>query len=237
MGKRLVYFGITFVMLFSVAGLFACDLGNDFASYKTTAKTALQNHADAKLQANDYSAEALTDIAVIVTNGKAAITDATDKPAVDAAKADAIQAINDVPQKEENVGTFYSLQEAYDEGLFTVQDLMSIAYYHDSLGGVDGTFIPTPKNPEVLNAETSNEICQAFFKMYIEPNNDESNNYSTIVTIDEVEILVYYGTYNDAVVFRMKANYVTPGAIREVIVGGITFTYNSGNDIFIWIKN
>ena len=102
MVKKLTILGIALIMLSLVAGLSACD-NLDLASYKTTAKTALQNHADAKLEANGYSAQGLADIAVILSDGKAAITAATDKPAVDTAKEDAIQAINAVPQKEEEM--------------------------------------------------------------------------------------------------------------------------------------
>ena len=133
-------------------------------------------------------------------------------------------------REDESVGEFYSLQEAYDNKLLTVQDLMSIAYYHGSLGGVSGDFIPTPKESEILDAELSNKIRNVFFELYVEPHVDEYD----IVTINDVEVSVYYGTYNSAVAVMMKDNFGSAGAIREIIVADITFTYNSGNDIIIW---
>ena len=69
---------------------------------------------------------------------------------------------------------------------------MSIAYYHGSLGGVARTFIPIPKEPETLSVEILNKIRQVFFKTYVEPKVDNFD----IVTIDDVEVLIYYGTYN-----------------------------------------
>ncbi len=117
MYKKLVYMGIALVMLFSLAGLSACD-NFDLAAYKTTAKTAIQNHADAKTQVNNYSADGLAEIAEIVTNGKAEITMASDKSAVDTVKEDAIQAINDVPQKEETL-IFPSVLEDFNLDEFT----------------------------------------------------------------------------------------------------------------------
>lgn len=108
---------------------------------------------------------------------------------------------------------------------------MSIAYYHGSLGGVIGTFIPTPENPETLSTQTINKIRQTFFKTYVEL----YVNVFDIVTINDVEISVYCGTYNGVVAIRMKDNFGFAGVIREIVISGITFEYSSGNDILIWI--
>lgn len=131
------------------------------------------------------------------------------------------------------MGKLVNLQEAYNSGLLNEQDLMSIAYYHGSLGGVIGTFVPTPKEPENLSAETTKTIRHIYFKTYVEQRVDDFD----ILNIDDVEILVYYGTYNGAVVVRMKDNFGFIGLIREVIIAGITFEYSSDNDILVWIDN
>ena len=134
---------------------------------------------------------------------------------------------------EVKMGKLESLHETYNKGLLNEQDLMSIAYYHGSLGGVTGTFIPTPKEPETLNTETTKKIRHIFFETYVEQKVDEFD----IVTIDDVEILLYYGTYNGVVVVRMKDNFGSVGVIREIVIAGITFEYSSGNDILVWIDN
>ncbi|MFA7030603.1 MAG: hypothetical protein WC179_10030, partial [Candidatus Cloacimonadaceae bacterium] len=95
-----------------------------------------------------------------------------------------------------------------------------------------GTFIPKPKEPETLSVETLNNIRQVFFKTYVEPMVDDFD----IVTVDDVEVLIYYGTYNGVVVVRMKDNFGSPGVIRKIVIAGITFEYSSGNDILVWIN-
>jgi hypothetical protein len=71
-----------------------------------------------------------------------------------------------------------------------------------------------------------------FFKTHVKPNISKYDK----VTIDDVEIIYYYGTYNDAVVIRMKDNFGSFGVIRKIVIAGITFEYNSGNDILVWVN-
>lgn len=139
-------------------------------------------------------------------------------------------ACND-PEKVK-LGRFESLQEAYNKNLLNEQDLKSIAYYHGCLDDSSGTFVATPKEPDTLSVETSNKICQLFFKTHVKPNISKHDK----LTIDDVEIIYYYGTYNGAVVIRMKDNFGTFGVIRKIVVAGITFEYNSGNDILVWVN-
>ena len=134
--------------------------------------------------------------------------------------------------EEVKMGRFESLQEAYNKNLLNEQDLMSIAYYHGSLENIPDTFIPIPKEPGALSVEMSNKICQLFFKTHVKPNISKHDK----LTIDDVEIIYYYGTYNGAVVIRMKDNFGTFGVIRKIVVAGITFEYNSGNDILVWVN-
>jgi len=118
-------------------------------------------------------------------------------------------------KEDKTMGTFYSLQEAYDEGLLTEQDLMSIAYYHGSLGGVAGTFAPTPKDPEIIGKELEKAIKQSFLDDFI----DEDG-----WTIDDFSIS-YYGTYDNAVAIFA----IFPGggidAPWNEIIAGVTFSY------------
>ena len=60
-------------------------------------------------------------------------------------------------------GRFYTLKEAYNGGLISKADLMSIAYYHnggrqynEEIMGED--FVPAPKTPEKLSPATENAI-------------------------------------------------------------------------------
>ena len=100
MSKKLVCLGMALVMLFSLAGLSACDLGNDLAGYKTAAKAGLETYAQEKGEGN-YTAENWTVIGGLVTEGKTAVDEAASTTAVDTAVETAEQSINDVPQKED----------------------------------------------------------------------------------------------------------------------------------------
>ena len=90
MKKKIIYLGIALVMLFSLAGLTACNL-TDLAAYKTTAKAELTTYADARC-AELSCAEASAAIQQIAADGKDAIEAAATKSDVniarDAAKAD-----------------------------------------------------------------------------------------------------------------------------------------------------
>jgi hypothetical protein len=100
-----------------------------------------------------------------------------------------------VNNKSFAVSKFYSLQEAYDQGLLTHEDLQSIAYYHNggyfdvneefTGWGYDENFTPVPKTPEILNVETENKIkeLQAYNLRTREPN----------ATAENVAIIEYYG--------------------------------------------
>ena len=71
-----------------------------------------------------------------------------------ACAAGVLVACNQEPQKR---GEFYTLQEAYDAGLLTTNDLKSIACYLSGDENTDG-FIPAPKVPAELSSETEQAI-------------------------------------------------------------------------------
>ena len=51
--------------------------------------------------------------------------------------------------KENKVGNFHTLKEAYDKGLLNKDDLENIAYYYNDLEMND--FNPKPKDPDVID--------------------------------------------------------------------------------------
>lgn len=52
------------------------------------------------------------------------------------------------------------------------------------------------------------------------------------LTIDDVAILDYYGTYNGAVVVRI--NRPALEVLTKIIVGGIEFTFSNANTALVW---
>ena len=99
---------------------------------------------------------------------------------------------------EEELGKFYSLQEAYDNGWLTREELLSIAYYYyeekfPSLGGrygneeiMDENYTPLTKTPATLDVEMDLEIRKAYVK-------------GNIYRVDTMEIQAYCGTYGECI--------------------------------------
>lgn len=126
-------------------------------------------------------------------------------------------------EEVESMGTLYSLQAAYDEGLLTVDDLRSIAYYHND----------NIQYPEVLDEK----IEQTIKKTYAEIIRTRSSNPHTEATTCDVSIIRYFGTYNDCVAVILFDSFTDyPSVMREKKIAGVTFVY-SGANITIWNKN
>ena len=128
-----------------------------------------------------------------------------------------------------NTGTFYSLQEAYDNGWLTQEDLMSIAYYHND-GRVYNEdimpedYVPQTKMPEVLSDETQLKIISAIY------------NVEDAETVD-ITITEYYGTYGDCIAVKESMHYRYGGGpcIDAILsVSGIKFCISIRNPIIIW---
>ena len=145
---------------------------------------------------------------------------------------------------KEPLWTFYTLQEAYDEGLLSVEDLKSIAYYHhngrqpifDEVNGwiyvgVEEGFVPTPKQPEKLNKQSENKMLKTWVTDY-------NSKHTESIKISNLFVERYYGTYNDcfAVIFDEKDSY-TSGISEFGEIANVSFVQNSNNPIQIWKEN
>jgi len=141
----------------------------------------------------------------------------------------------------ESQGAFYSLQEAYDNGWLTQEDLRSIAYYHH--GGKKAVkdnlehklvwmdeeegYTPIPITPEVLDAETEKQIKQT----RVNERHDEGNKSKA----KDISIVEYYGVYNGCIaVMLTERGYRYERILNGNIVNDIRFLYGTVNQILIW---
>ena len=111
------------------------------------------------------------------------------------------------------VGTFYTLQEAYDNGWLTQADLQSIANYNNN-------GIPYPES-------LSDYIAKSIKKSWAKK--EKEDNPATDITEEKVTICQYYGTYNDCVaviVDEWGAQYIDIHAPYTVEIGSVIFNYN-----------
>ena len=223
---------VVMLLMFSVMGLVACS-GDLLTDYKADAKAEIDAHVATKVEA-DYSEDNWATILGFVTTGKEAIDAAENKAGVDAAVSTAKTGIDNVP-KGENMGSFYSLQDAYDAGMLTVEDLRSIAYYQNR-GSDDESFVPKPKSPVTLSVETESAIKKSAVASYSSQKNDNGESMYPNVTTSDFTIIKYCGTYNGSIAIMLSELFdgYTPAVMARVVVAGVTFVYSSGNRIIIW---
>ena len=143
-------------------------------------------------------------------------------------------------------GTFYTVTEAYEKGLLTREQVLSIACYHNKEYSFvekefyddglitneeirDENYIPLPITPQTLSAEIEKSIKQTHLDAYY-----KDKDYSKL---SGVRIDSYYGTYNGCVAVMITDNYSGYNdALWLEEVAGIGICYNDGNRIMIWIK-
>ena len=121
---------------------------------------------------------------------------------------------------ETKLGNFYTLQEAYDGGMLTVEDLQVIAEYHEK-----GVSVPEPLSPDIENA-----IKEVAARNLREKENIED------ATADGFWIYRYYGTYNECVAFMIRGYilYTAEDLDENEIIAGVRFHYNDPNRIMVW---
>ena len=129
---------------------------------------------------------------------------------------------------EEELGKFYSLQEAYDNGWLTREELLSIAYYYNGRYGneeiMDENYTPLTKTPATLDLEMDLEIRKAYVK-------------GNIYRVDTVEIRAYCGTYGECIAVFMHGEGGYPDALDIEKVLDIQYVYpNIGLSIEIYKK-
>ena len=135
-------------------------------------------------------------------------------------------------------GTFYTLQEAYDNGYLTREDLLNIAYYNGDQERNESAlqnFEPTPIGE--LSEEISLKIRKYVAERY------RNNGYNPDVTAEHVSITNYLGCYNGYYVIRYLDNLTDRPAVDRdpeayvQEVAGIKFSYWNTSLILAWKNN
>jgi len=126
-----------------------------------------------------------------------------------------------------NEGRFYALDEAYNIGLFTRNDLVDIAKINNVnlyLPNVSDDFY-LDGNYAGLSVGVEDYIKGTYFSRFLE--------YGA--TIDDVWVESYYGNYNDTVVVMMGDNYNNYTNIERVShIDGLLFRFNNENNIMVF---
>ena len=171
--KRIIVFLFMLIVGSAILlSLFSCETKpinqeeNDVSleEYKANKAEELQTYADAKGEGN-YSVDGWLAVCSAIAEGKAAIAAQSTKPAVTIAFNEAIKAINKV-EKDIRSDRFYTLQEAYDKEMLTVENLQSIAGYHEA----------NTSTSEEINPENANRIKEIAARIMREDESDPVND-------------------------------------------------------------
>ncbi len=212
MRKRLAFL-LVLLIVFLLSGCSTIPLEKkELEEYKNIAIQELNIYLETKLTNNFYDDVGHNNLVSIVENGIVKITKCREKTAIDLIKSEA-QRDMDFVEPMESVGQFFSLQEAYNNKILTVNEIKKIAAC----------------NFEVEELES--KIQYAIKKLYLESLND--SDYPN-KKIEDISILHYYGQYGNCYVVQIIDAYADfPAVESECVVAGIVVKY-SGPPIIVW---
>ena len=212
MRKRLAFL-LVLLIVFLLSGCSTIPLEEQkLEEYKYVAIQELNIYLETKLTNNFYDDVGHNNLVSIVENGIVKITKCREKTAIDLIKSEA-QRDMDYVEAMELVGEFFSLQEAYNNKILTVNEIKKIAAC----------------NFEVEELES--KIQYAIKKLYLESLKD--SDYPN-KKIEDISILHYYGQYGNCYVVQIIDAYADfPAVELECVVAGIVVKY-SGPPIIVW---
>ena len=133
-------------------------------------------------------------------------------------------------------GTFYTLQEAYDNGYLTREDLLNIAYHNGDRERNESAlqnFEPTPIGE--LSEEISLKIRESLAKHF------RDIERAPEATANDFTIVIYLGCYNGYYAFRYSDAFTgypeNIGGHYSQEVGEILYTYSYSSSIRLWKEN
>lgn len=141
-------------------------------------------------------------------------------------------------KQTDDIGTFYNLREAYEEGLLTVENVQSIAdYYHGTLEYSESLDIKVEQKIKETRAQILNLEISRVSGMSKFPD----------AKAEDVTVLRYLGEYNGSFAVMIKdiyhdwlfdsnnkLTYPSDGYLRPNIVADVEFDYYDVNSILVW---
>lgn len=129
--------------------------------------------------------------------------------------------------KTKDYGEFYSLNDAYENGILTYEDLLSIAYYNN--GGISGNegSMSSDFKPKPIDGSLSDKDIRKI----------KSTKAKTDEEYDAYSIDAFYGIYHNAVVLKLSNSLEDiPAVVSEEYVEGIHFIYPTYS-ITVFVEN
>lgn len=197
----------------------------ELIDYKTTAIDNLFSYVKNVMEENYYSENAYVSILDILQESITHINVADSIANIDIVLKESKEKIAAISTIE-ILGEFYTLQEAYDKGYLSVEDLQRLAA------------VPEKIDINHLPSKIIKSVKQLYFNKYIVDATDENGNllypYAKLEDLTN-DVIDYYGECNGVYCFRFwDAEYPegTPDDCPEII-GGVKF-YITGPNYIIW---
>lgn len=141
------------------------------------------------------------------------------------------------------VGTFYTIEEAYENGWLTRNDLMEVCYHR--FGEVwigessdSYTWIKYEYNSQSmlspLEMTVENDIKETYYSLHKSKFYDQDGN--SLGEIDDLSVQ-YYGTYNDSYVIVIECSiWETGQTAKPTLVAGVAW-WETGDGFLIYRDN
>lgn len=148
---------------------------------------------------------------------------------------------DDFDEIEMENGTFYSISYLHRTGDINSNDILNIAYRNNNgvLYNQDGEqleYEPEDIKPlEPLDSDVLNLIIEDFFSLLMQDSYFEEED----ISIDDIEVSVYCGTYNGYIALRFVNNKMLTAVEGSEIVDGLKliYPYAGGNKVVLWKHN
>lgn len=131
-------------------------------------------------------------------------------------------------------GEFTSLEKAYEKGWVSKEDVRDIHYYYSTDTGIKDIYTPSPLVP--LTAEQELKIKQDYLDCRRkEVENTKNEGEYDNLTVDDVMLDKYFGTYNEcsAILIDLNCDILTEGYTSEY-VAGYRFDYVCGTTTMVY---
>lgn len=180
----------------------------ELIDYKVSAIDDLFSYVKSEMDEKDYSEDSYASILEILQESINHIHVTDSIANIDAISKETKEKIAVIPAIG-NSGEIYYLQEAYQNGLLTKQELQIIANYRDN--GQDC--------PDSLSEELIEEMKEAWIKKLHKSSND-------LLTVNDVTITRFYGMYRDSYVIMLDYGQGTADFVPvELNIDGIIFRF------------
>ena len=139
-----------------------------------------------------------------------------------------------------NHGTFYSMEELYENKTLTHEDIKNIAYYNNDGIYYDENYDEVDEDWGEITplAEVSEATFEVIKEDFFAIESQDPYYEEDPLTFDQIDISVYCGVYHDYVAVRFFNTKALAAVVGYSTLDGIIFCwpYDGGNHVILWLE-